>query len=201
MLKKIIDKIFSKSDNINSSPKEYTSNPIPNNPNQAVIITALEVEFNAIIAHISDLKEERHEKGTIYQVGKFKNWQVAVAQIGMGNACAAMETERAIELFKPSHVFFVGVAGGIKDVKLGDVVATTKVYGYESGKITDDGFKNRPEVEKSTHTMTQLGKAIAREQKWQQRIIKNKGTPNAIVAPIVVGGKVIASIKSEVYQI
>ncbi|MEK7989912.1 MAG: NB-ARC domain-containing protein [Thiotrichaceae bacterium] len=167
---------------------------------QAVIITAIEFEFNAIVAHISDRDEEKH-KGTLYEVGKFGYWRIAVVQIGMGDSRAALETERAIEYFKPSHVFFVGVAGGIKDVKLGDVIAATKVYGYEFGKVVDDGFKTRPEIGQSTYAMMQRGQSVVRDKKWHKWIKdKDDYTPNALVKPIVAGEKVVASVRSAIYQ-
>ncbi len=139
----------------------------------AVILTALPVEYEAVRAHLKDTREKVHE-GTIYELGQFQSgdqsWEVAIAEIGMGNAGAASAAERAVAYFKPQLVLFVGVAGGLKDVQLGDVVAANKVYGFEYGKVEDSGFKTRPSVYNSTHALDQRARAVARRQDWLKRL-------------------------------
>src|ERR1039458_6089109 len=100
-------------------------------PTKALIVTALPVEREGVVRHLSDSRHERHSSGTQYLIGNFLLWRVCVAQVGPGNSSAALETERAVRHFGPDLALFVGIAGGVKDVKLGDVVAATKIYGYE----------------------------------------------------------------------
>jgi nucleoside phosphorylase len=101
----------------------------------ALILTALEVETRAVLRHVPDQKIE-NVGGTVFHRGVVEGWDVIVAEVGPGNAPAAVIAERAIGRFGPAVALFVGIAGGLKDVAIGDVVVATKVYGYESGKET-----------------------------------------------------------------
>ncbi|NEO53439.1 MAG: 5'-methylthioadenosine/S-adenosylhomocysteine nucleosidase [Okeania sp. SIO3B5] len=168
----------------------------------AVILTAIRIEYMAVRAHLSDLSEEIHSQGTVYERGKFsidgQELEVGIVETGAGNSPAAIEAERAIAYFKPDVILFVGVAGGIKDVQLGDVVAATKVYGYESGKVAET-FRPRPDVGLSNYNMIQRAKAEARKTDWLARL-SDSAKPNVFVAPIAAGEKVIANKKSDLFE-
>lgn len=172
---------------------------------RAIIITALPVEYKAVRAYLTDIQEETHPQGTVYEKGVFstngKVWEVSIVEIGAGNNAASFEVERAISRFEPSVVLFVGVAGGVKDVKIGDVVAATKVYGYESGKAGQT-FKARPSVGNSAYDLVQRARAEAKSQDWLKRIIKTAGdwAPRALVGPMAAGEKVITSTDTELFQ-
>ncbi len=171
----------------------------------AVILTALPVERREVCTHLLRLAEETHPEGTVYWEGTFPcescDWSVKVVEIGPGNPRAAFETERAISYFKPNVALFVGVAGGIKDVQIGDVVAARKVYGYEFGKANTI-FQPRPEVGNATYRMEQRARAIASSKDWLKRL---KGRipvpePNVYVEAIAAGEQVINSTRSATYE-
>lgn len=177
---------------------------------RAVILTAIRAEYLAVKAHLSGLKEEIHpEVGTVYETGTFacpngKPWFVAILEIGAGNPNAATETERAASHFKPNVLLFVGVAGGLKDVRLGDVVVATKVYGYEAGKESDS-FEPRPDVGNSSYRLVQRARAEARKEDWLERlehrdVSSDNPHPVVHVAPIAAGEKVVASTTSAVFH-
>jgi nucleoside phosphorylase/DNA repair ATPase RecN len=173
---------------------------------KAVILTALPVEYSAVKKHLVDIVEDTHPQGTVYERGTFicpnaTLWHIGIAEIGAGNSGAAFEAERAIAYFQPDVILFVGVAGGIKDVDLGDVVAATHVYGYESGKEKTD-FLTRPDVGESSYFMIQRSMAEAKKDNWLNRIADRSRTKKtkAFVAPIAAGEKVIASTRSSVYK-
>ncbi len=174
---------------------------------RAVVLTAIEVEFLAAIEHLTDTHEEMYH-GTIYERGCFVaeqwQWDVGVGQIGAGNSASAAAVERAITYFHPEVILFVGIAGGVKDVKIGDVVAVTKAYGYESGKVHETGFLARPEVGMSSYRLIERTKAEARKKTWLRRISGypnlSPGEPRAFVGPIAAGEKVIASTGSDLFD-
>lgn len=108
---------------------------------RAIILTALPVECEAVRAHLHHLHPHPHPEGSVYWNGLFPgercSWNVYVVEIGPGNTGASFETERAIQYLKAHVALFVGIAGGLKDMCIGDVVAARKIYNYESGKAGD----------------------------------------------------------------
>jgi nucleoside phosphorylase len=93
---------------------------------------------------------------------------------------------------------FVGVAGGVKDVAIGDVVVADKMYGYESGKDEETGFRPRPEVKNAAHDIEQRGRTLPKTHDWRKRLntALNHGTPRVFVGPIAGGERVVASTRS-----
>lgn len=182
---------------------------MPTPPRRAVIITALPLERDAVLEHLREVCEEPPLRGSVYRKGIFDDrsdpWEVVVAEIGAGNKGAAAEAERVIAHYTPQVAVFVGVAGAIKDLEHGDVVASTKVYAYESGKDRRSGFEVRPSVELPAYALEQRARHEAGEPDWRQRI-KGSGpsalraTPSAKVGPIAAGEKVLASNRTPIYK-
>lgn len=174
---------------------------------RAVILTALRVEYEAVRAHLVELHPQEHPKGTIYESGVFVDgdgkWEVLIAEIGAGNEGAAAEGERAIGYFDPAVVLFVGVAGGIKDVRRGDVVASTKIYNFAAGKAKDV-FLPRPDSRWSSYRLEQRARYEARHTAWRARIkptiFEAAQEPQVFTQPIASGEVVVASVRSAVYE-
>jgi nucleoside phosphorylase len=166
-----------------------------------IILTALPVECKAVLHHLQDSREIVHPSGTIYYQGSFagvhRAWWVAVAEIGRGDITAATETEKAINFFHAKVAIFVGIAGGIKDVKRGDVVAATKIYDYESGKAGQH-FEPRPELEYASHALVQRARAEAKNEEWLARREGDRPerAPQVHIGPLAAGKKVLASTQS-----
>jgi nucleoside phosphorylase len=172
---------------------------------RAVILTAIPVEFEAVLAHLEDPHLDDHGR-VPYRRGTFlapnQVWDVLIRETGPGNVSAALETSLAIHYFQPIILLFVGVAGGLKDVTIGDIVIPTKAYAYESGKANVDSFQTKPEMGSPAFLLEQVAQVQARGHDWLQRL--KEGTlnrqPKVFVAPIASGDSVVASTRSAIYK-
>ncbi|MFE5125721.1 hypothetical protein [Streptomyces sp. NPDC056669] len=168
-----------------------------------VVLTALEVEYRAVRAHLEDPRPVDAERGALFELGAFRDGSgertVAIHMTGPGNPGAAASVERAAALFAPRAVLFVGVAGGVKDVALGDVVAADAVYDYETGKDTESGFLPRQKTYQSAYGLVQLARLVAAGDAWQGRIHAGDDVPRprAHVKPLAAGGRVVAHHRSD----
>ena len=188
---------------------------------RAVILTALPIEYLAVRSHLTAVQEEIHARGSIYERGTFAvgnlTWDVGIAEIGAGNPNAALEAERVIAYFNPDVILFVGVAGGFKkDVDIGDVVVSTKIYGFEWGKA-EETFKPRPEIGLAAYGLEQQARAEARKGEWRERLSIDydaavsmsaiqgeteiqQPIPRVFIAPIAAGEKIIASTAPDILK-
>ncbi|MER6028539.1 5'-methylthioadenosine/S-adenosylhomocysteine nucleosidase [Streptomyces sp. NPDC001851] len=134
-----------------------------------VILTALNLEYQAVRRKLAGPQVHRHERGTLFEVGTVQgtSCRVALGLTNKGNHSAAVIAERAIQEFSPVAVLFVGVAGALWDTaRLGDVVMATHVYAYHGATSEDDGTKARPRVWETAHGISQLGSHLARVNDW-----------------------------------
>ena len=84
---------------------------------------------------------------------------LSLSQSGLSETSAAV-TE-AIAAWSPKLVLLVGIAGKVKDAKLGDVVIGTKGYNYEGGKEKEGNFNARPKVVNYSYRWLEQARIIA----------------------------------------
>jgi nucleoside phosphorylase len=165
----------------------------------AVVVTAIASEYAAVAAHLSGPFEERDENGTLYRIGTLhgsrSRRRVALVQVGPGNVDAGVSLERARTAFSPEVILFVGVAGGVKDVRLGDVVVADSIYDYETGKENGEGFLSGARTAAPSHAAVQRAMDVVFRQEWTERILTAPppAPPRAFVKPVAAGSKVVAS--------
>lgn len=161
------------------------------------ILTAVEPEYLAVVRHLDPGSTRRTADGAAYETGRFGQHTVAVQLAGPGNELAAALSERAIRRLRPAVLLLVGVAGGRKDAALGDVVVADTVYGYESGRDEEDGFRPRIKSWPSSFALVQKARLVAADARWQRRIAPPPLRPPAAhVGALAAGAKVVGHARS-----
>jgi 5'-methylthioadenosine/S-adenosylhomocysteine nucleosidase len=166
---------------------------VPETQPTVLVLTALPLEYAAVRAHIENREELVHRDGTRVEQGQLPgtSWHVAIAELGMGAERAAALTTQLINWLRPEAVFFVGVAGSLKDdVGIGDVVVGTQVYEIHGGKQTPEGFLVRPKALPGSHALEQAARSAVRDMP----------DVRAHFMPIATGDVVLADAESEIAQ-
>lgn len=184
-----------------------------------LILSALEEkERQIILNHLNDYKVIKHPiTQTVYyetiRTVNGNSQRIIIGRTDQTNYNAGIETERAISYFNPNYIFFIGVAGGLKDVKVGDIVIGQDVFGYERGKtdLIKDGenqisiFKPRPKFGFSSYSMERIATNLAFSNEWKDKAEKivNKEFHNEIkvyTGTIASGEKVNADVRSDLHK-
>ncbi len=121
-----------------------------------MVVTPLDEEWRTYRKALGGKLRERPISSVVYYLstlgmsGSGPLRSVVGASMGeMGIGAAGIFATTALELWKPAVVVLLGIAGSLnrKDIRLGDVVVSTDVYGYEVSSVR--GRINRFEFRKT----------------------------------------------------
>ena len=105
------------------------------------IIGAMETELELLKSRLTG-KQEITIEGILFFRGQLDNREVVITRSGIGKVNAAIITTILLEHFKPTHVLYSGIAGGLKPgLAPGDVVIATKVAYHDYGRKLPDSFE------------------------------------------------------------
>ena len=140
-----------------------------------LVVTALDLELQAVLAHIDDVVSVLGRDGGVYECGVFREgsqeWLIVAIETGAGNHSAQAAVTNAHIDFDPELQIFVGVAGSRKsDVPIGSVVAADHVYSPYGGKFDDNGLSARPREFATSSRLLNVARKVRRDKKWTTRI-------------------------------
>jgi 8-oxo-dGTP diphosphatase len=167
-----------------------------------VILTAMNLEYDAVRARLSDIITQQHPMGTLFEVGHLNDrCRIALALTGKGNQSAAVLAERAAAQFAPAAIIFVGVAGALQPhLDLGDVVVATHVYAYHGATSQDDGLTARPRTWELSHRAHQVAAHLDRAGDWSRQLPGGQARPRVHFGPVAAGEIVHYSAISDARQ-
>jgi nucleoside phosphorylase len=134
----------------------------PNPQVDVAFITILPEEYAAVLRqldwhHPVPSTDELHNRygwqfGEIAPRRGGRPYRVVLGLAGQkGTSAGLLIVRSTIEAFRPTYVLLVGIAGGLGEVRKGDVVVSDRIYGYEYGMVAG-GFWPRPDWNHPTDT-------------------------------------------------
>ena len=203
--------IVSRLDDLLSPPEASVTGSRPIEPGQipvdVAIITILKEEYEAVYRL---LKRPRRVTGSP-EMGNQHAWVTGeidapdfdvpyTAVLAMsprpGSNAAVIVTKNTLQSFDPRCVLVVGIAGGLGDLRLGDVVVADRICAYEYGKIGAQ-FLPRHDLDSPTDaSIYSAAKTLAeRHPRWFNELERSQQTrhhaPRIVVGHVASGDKVV----------
>lgn len=132
------------------------------------IIGAMEVEIHHLCQALTPLKEHHIHQFKFY-TGTIGTHEVIVLLSGVGKVSAAVGTTLLIDHFSPDLVINTGTAGGLREVKVKDIILATEVrhhdvdltaFGYDLGQQSKMPAAFKPDtnyLKQAKRTIESLG--------------------------------------------
>lgn len=164
-----------------------------------LFVTANHNETKALLGNRAKYFEYTQKKSlkkndlNTYNVGKFGAYEVVHfelrQQASIGADAAVLSINNAIETWKPDAVILLGIAFGRDNSQqsIGDILVSTEVIDYESGKVRNTGFiptASRPE---SGRILLSVFKDYSKT--WNHKVRNRKAKVH--FGPILSGDKVV----------
>lgn len=110
-------------------------------PGVTAIMGALESEVELLKLQLQQRQDTIIEHISFYS-GSINGRQVVITRSGIGKVNAAIITTLLIDHFKPAHILFSGIAGGLNpSMHPGDVVIAEKIAYHDYGRQWPDSFE------------------------------------------------------------
>lgn len=107
------------------------------------ILGAMEIEIQPILEKLTSYEVVEHANNKYY-IANYKGKELVIAYSKIGKVFSSLTATVMIEKFGVEALLFTGVAGGLQDLKVGDMIAATATvqhdvditaFGYPYGKV------------------------------------------------------------------
>jgi nucleoside phosphorylase len=163
-----------------------------------IVLTAIEEEFDAAVLQL----EHAARFGQFplpAKIGNVAGSRVLCVLSGKGSAVTAAVLAYLVGQTRASKVLLIGIAGGFSERKMrrGDIIVARTILAYEFGKLTNDNFIRRPNLDWQCDVGLLNYAMLVAKKRWFERIKiprPDGSPPNAIAVHdgyVISGDKVV----------
>jgi nucleoside phosphorylase len=172
------------------------------------IITVLQEEYEAVLRLLKRVRRvigsatiDNQHAWVVGQVDAPQSqvpYTVALAMSPRaGTNAAVVATKNTLQAFDPRCILVVGIAGGLRDLRVGDVVVADRICAYEYGKVDDGRFQPRADLDSPTDAaLTSAASTLAaRHPDWFRQLDEpaelKRLSPKIVIGNVASGDKVV----------